>query len=302
MKLRHPDKPTGPVDPLTRAVRCAAAGLLLSLWWKYEWLWAGLRDGPRLSLHDPFFPAWLRSTGTAAAAFAAATAGFAAVLLRPGTKVSVAGAFAGVAACGTLTLHQAYYNDATYTTCFWVAAWTLWATRRLGRLGVAAPALREAAHRRSARLAQSLVALMFLGGAAGKLTPGYWSGAVLYDIYFVDRDFWCFNLLRAYLSPEALRRLATYYARAVVVTELLAVPALLWLPARAAATLGIVLVTGVVVCSNFYLGSVMACLAGMLAGGLWVTGPPPQQAAGATVPNDGSSPVRGDAGKVRRAA
>ena len=38
-----------------------------------------------------------------------------------------------------------------------------------------------------------IVSLMFLGGAVGKYTPAYWSGEVLYQIYFVDRPFWFFE-------------------------------------------------------------------------------------------------------------
>ena len=56
--------------------------------------------------------------------------------------------------------------------------------------------------RRAAFLSRLIISLILLGGAAGKWTPEYWSGEVLFDIYFVDRDFWFFNYLRDNYEPK----------------------------------------------------------------------------------------------------
>ena len=53
--------------------------------------------------------------------------------------------------------------------------------------------------RRARVLSRLIISVILLGGAPGKWTAEYWSGEVFYDIYFRDRDFWVFNLLRAEL-------------------------------------------------------------------------------------------------------
>ena len=117
------------------------------------------------------------------------------------------------------------------------------------------------------RLGLLIISMIFLGGAIGKWTPGYWSGDVLYEIYFVDRNYWVFNLLRASVETESLRDIATYYSRMVVITE--SCCAFLWvLPVRIGAAAAITVMLGIVIFSNAYLFSVMFCLIGLAIVGL----------------------------------
>jgi len=154
-----------------------------------------------------------------------------------------------------MCIHQGSYNDVTFLTCFWVSLWCLWYAVKLG-----APP-RELIET-SKKFAILIISLIFLGGAAGKWTPGYWSGQVLYEIYFVDRDFWFFNLLRSNLEPAALRELATYYSRTIILAE--SCCALLWvLPVKIAGRIALTLLVGIAMLSNTYLLSVMFCLCGL---------------------------------------
>jgi lipoprotein signal peptidase len=104
--------------------------------------------------------------------------------------------------------------------------------------------------------------MIFLGGAVGKLTPEYWSGEVFFQIYFVDRDFWVFNLLRSRFEPETLREIATYYSRMVIGTEM-AVAGFWLLPRKVAAVLTLIVLLCLTLFSNFNLFSVTFCLIGL---------------------------------------
>ena len=64
--------------------------------------------------------------------------------------------------------------------------------------------------------------MILLGGAVGKWTAEYWSGEVFYDIYFRDRDFWVFNLIRENFEAETTREIATWYSRNIIVIETVA--------------------------------------------------------------------------------
>lgn len=154
-----------------------------------------------------------------------------------------------------MCIHQGSYNDVTFLTCFWVSLWCVWYTLKLGS------PTRELIGQ-SQTFAILILSLIFLGGAVGKWTPGYWSGQVLYEIYFVDRDFWFFNLLRANLQPEALREFATYYSRLVIMAE--AACALLWLlPVKLAGGIALTMLAGIALLSNTHLFSVTLCLCGL---------------------------------------
>ena len=116
-----------------------------------------------------------------------------------------------------------------------------------------------------------MISMILLGGAVGKWTSEYWSGEVFYDIYFVDRDFWVFNLLRDHVEPETLREIATWYSRQVVVVESVAGFGLWLLPARWAAIAGMVVLTSIALLSNFLLFSVLSCVIALAAVGLFVS-------------------------------
>ena len=93
---------------------------------------------------------------------------------------------------------------------------------------------------------------------------------MLYDIYFVDRDFWIFNHLREEYAADELQEIAKWYSRQVVLVETVSGIGLWALPARWAAALGVIILSGVVVLSNWYLVSVIACLLGLACAGFFV--------------------------------
>src|SRR6185436_469088 len=80
-----------------------------------------------------------------------------------------------------LLLHQDTHNDATFVTSFWAGVWFLWFVSQMHREDDS-----FVAHARS--LALCVVAMIFWGGFVGKLTPEYWSGQVLADI-FMEQNF-----------------------------------------------------------------------------------------------------------------
>ncbi len=161
-----------------------------------------------------------------------------------------------------LLVHQGVYNDVTFTTLWWTQCWATWYQSRLA-VGDADALVR------GAFLGRLVISLMLLGGAVGKWTAEYWSGQVFWEIYYVDRDFWFFNWQRQHWEPETLRQLATWYSRAVIITESVAGFTLWMLPARMASIVAIGLLSAIAVLSNFFLFSVVLSLIGLAVVGLF---------------------------------
>ena len=213
-------------------------------------------------LRVSFFPAFLQAPAVLELAYCAALALSLIFGLRSTlTRARVAG-IVWLTSAGVLLCHEGAYNDATFVTVAWVALWMTWYAWRRRRTPedelIAAPFL-----------AQAIIALVFLGGFVGKLTPGFLDGTVFYDIYLRDRDFWFFSLLREYFAAETLPRLATGYAWLVVAVE--GIGALsLFFPTRAALVFGIGVMFGMIVFNNFLVLSVLAPLIGLACAGLWL--------------------------------
>lgn len=188
-------------------------------------------------------------------------------IIGSGRRAAIAAGI-GAASALALSVHVAAYNDATFVTAFWAALWVAWlATRSDVEAEAWGP-----------RLAQGVVALTFLGGALGKLTPEYFSGEVLYHVYFLQKPDGVYLWLRTALDPEALRSLATGFSWAVIATEVVLATSVLWTPRMALWTAALVCI-GIVAGSTVYLTSVMAPLVGVCAGGLLVGRPAPLGAA-----------------------
>ncbi len=166
-----------------------------------------------------------------------------------------------------LCLHQGSYNDVTFVTSFWVSVWCVWYTMRIDDA-------EEILFAKARTFALLIVSLIFLGGAAGKWTPEYWSGNVFYEIYFVDRDYWFFNFLRTKFEGEGLRNVATYYSRMVIITETLC--AFVWLlPPKVGSAIALVVLMGIALFSNVHLFSVVFCLLGLMLVGMHESKPKP---------------------------
>jgi hypothetical protein len=153
-------------------------------------------------------------------------------------------------------LHFETFYDATFVTSFWTGAWLVWFTANVTRSDTSF-------HLHARVLAQCTIALVFLGGAVGKLTGAYlMTGDALYHLYFLQKPSWPYPWLRGALSPEALHAIATWLSRAVVGVELLLALSPL-ARSRVAAIGGIAIMSAMVVVSTWYLLSVMACLIGL---------------------------------------
>ncbi len=249
------------------AFRFVQIALLAGLLWKVTFFYQATQVYQLWPLRQPFFPDWLRAAETFAAAYLVAVLSIAATIVLPTGRLRQGFSWLSLAAISLLCLHQGSYNDATFTTAWWTALWSAWLAGRLTWLSsrsaattVGAPPaelLDERLYAQASRLAAAIVSLILLGGAVGKWTQEYWSGQALYEIYFVDRDYWLFNSLRSSSSAGGLRSIATWYSRAVVVIETACGLALWLLPPRIAAMIGVVVLTSIALASNLYLFSVL---------------------------------------------
>lgn len=246
---------TGNPNPLG-SLRVLLVGMLLGLLWKIEFFQVADSVYHTFTIEHSFFPAWLRSAIVLRFAFVASvlTYGLSLFVIDSYKRRCLLGI--GLFAATVLLLHQGSHNDMTFTTVWWCSVFAFWFS---GRIGID----REAdLMSKASFLSRVIVALVLLGGAAGKWTSEYWSGQVFYEIYFVERDFWVFNLLRDWFDKETLRAIATGYSRKVIVVESLG--ALIWLfPSRWAAVIGTVLFAGIALSSNFLLFSVLWPLIGL---------------------------------------
>lgn len=229
---------------------------------KWDFFAAGVRIYVLRPLSDPFFPPLMQALWLLALAYCAPlllALGALAVASRRALTVALAGF-----AAGSLVLlgHQGAYNDATFVCSFWVALTGIW-------LAGANEHVNAPLARRAAFLAQAVIALQFLGGAAGKLTPGYLDGSVLYGIYFADREHFTFTLLRERLDPEALHALARYYSRAVIGFELALATLPLW-PAKPALWTAVIGLSALALLHNFRLFSVVGSLIALAGVALWL--------------------------------
>lgn len=235
--------------------RMATLGIILSLLWNARYAPAMYGLYAAVPMTDEFFPSLFSSSASLAIFYCApiilgtlAIFSRNAILLRT-LAIITTGCLFG------LCIHQCSYNDVTYLTSFWVSMWCTWFAFKLNTP-------KKVLIAQAQRFAILVLSLIFLGGAVGKWTPEYWSGEVLNQIYFVNRDYWFFNLLRDSLSPDSLRGFATYYSRMVVVTESACI--FLWmLPTRLAGGIAISVLLGICIFSNVHLFSVMFCLLGL---------------------------------------
>lgn len=231
-------------------------GMLVGLLWKISFFVVADAIYVQIPIEHSFFPSGLRSAIVLRTAFLGAVSLYAYAAITLSNRNRSITLAIGMLAATTMLLHQGAYNDMTFTTVWWCNVFGLWYA---GRMGVDS---QESLNRKAAILSRVLVSVVLLGGAVGKWTGEYWSGQVFYEIYFAERDFWFFNLMRGWFDPETLRWVATGYSRKVIVVESLG--ALLFLlPSRKAAIAGACIFTSIAVMSNFLLFSVLGPLIGL---------------------------------------
>ena len=245
------------------AHRLVQIGLLVALLWKFSFFRAADYVYSIVPLSDPFFPDWLESVWTLRIAFLG-TVGSALLSIFASTRGRIACAFVTFVGATVLLLHQGSHNDMTFATAWWTSLWNLWFVFQME------DADQRSVMRRAAFLSRLIISMILLGGAVGKWTGEYWSGEVFWDIYFRDRDFWVFNLLRENLSEESLREIAKWYSRKVVALETIAGFGLWLAPPRLAAGLAIFIFVSIAMFSNFLLFSVLLSVVGLAAVGFCV--------------------------------
>jgi hypothetical protein len=187
-------------------------------------------------VQDAFFPQVLRHPAPLliAAFLPLVTEAF--VLFRPTRPRLRRQAVCETVAAAILLVHQATYYYATWVVIFWAGAFLLW-------LAWGAARSDDAVRATGPFLAQLIIAFVFFGGAAGKWTAGYWSGAPLYDLFFRDRPYFVYAALRARFDMTTLRLIATGFSRAIVVVET-AMAFIVFLPARPAAIVTVLVACG----------------------------------------------------------
>ena len=241
-------------------LKVVLAGILISLTLKIYAFVVFDRLNEAVPIVDDFFPVFFRTQLVARVAYLLACSGCLISLFSQQQKHLVAATVLMLLNLAVLTIHQSAYNDVTFMCCIWAAMWCVWIATRVNEPFASL-------FPRAVFLSHVILSLIFLGGAVGKITEGYWSGQVLYDIYFVKRDFWLYNMLRASLSAEQLREAATWHSRMVIVSEF--VCCFLWLmPARLASVLAIVILCSIALTNNFLLFSVVTCLIALAIVGL----------------------------------
>ncbi|MEM8667677.1 MAG: hypothetical protein AAGG48_09195 [Planctomycetota bacterium] len=265
--LEMASNPLVSIKPIDRALashRIVQTGLLLTLVWKWTFFVASNQVYHNIPLRDSFFPVWLQSAWTAQLIYLAAVTAVGVSLVTKRNGVRRVCAAAALMCTTILCIHQASYNDMTFVTAWWTCLWTLWFVFHIDDVD------QSRVLRRASFLSRSIISVILLGGASGKWTAEYWSGEVFYDIYFVDRDYWVFNLLRENFETEQLRSISMWYSRKVVLVETIAGLGLWALPPRIAAATAIVLLASIALLSNFLLFSVLFALIGLAAVGLFV--------------------------------
>tara|TARA_R110002049_G_scaffold2750_9_gene22372 strand:- start:42925 stop:43755 length:831 start_codon:yes stop_codon:yes gene_type:complete len=253
-----------PIDRPLVVHRLVLLGLFVSLIWKWSFLFVADQVYASLTVDDDFFPAFFRDHNVLRSAFLLTLIAICVSFFFTKYAVRWISGVVMLSALTILCLHQSSYNDATFTTAWWTSLWSLWFVSYVHVHG------READLRRPAFLSRVIISMILLGGAVGKWTGEYWSGEVLYQIYFVERDFWVFNWLRDHFPAETLREIAMWYSRNVIVVETVCGFGLWLLPPRWAATVAIVVLTSIAVFSNWLLFSVLMSLIGLASAGLFV--------------------------------
>lgn len=244
------------------AYRVVLGFLLIALIWKLQIFRTVLSIYQNFPLESDFFPTWLmRNESLVVLYLTLVLSGFA-VLFSTNPRHWTLQALGGCACCWGLLIHLGSYNDVTFMTAFWTFLWLLWYSLR------ARVDLPQRLFMKGTVLANLIVALILFAGSVGKWTGGYWSGEVLYEIYFAHRDYWCFNALRTVFDESSLRQISCGYSRIVIVTEGLGALGLVLLPRRWGAILGSSLLLGIALFSNILLFSVVLSLIGLMTVGL----------------------------------
>jgi len=262
------------------AYRLVQVVTLLALLWKLPFFVDAAKAYIELPIYQDFFSPLLSAAAVVIGTYILVCVAIGFNLACKKDRLRATTAWVPVVGLSILCVHQGSYNDMTFTTAWWAMLWSAWFASRIDESDTQ---LID----RGARLSRSILSVILLGGAAGKWTAEYWSGQVLYEIYFVDRDFWIYNLIRESFSPDTVRDIATWYSRHVIIVETIVGLTLWAMPSRIAAAVGLAVYASIAIFSNYYLFSVLLSLIALAAVGFLVPQhtPLPDAAAEPNRPN-----------------
>ena len=204
-------------------VRWYCLGVLVALAFDIPLRVRFYREIFQVTLVDDFFPALWRSPWIPPIGYGLCLAAALAGVVHPSRRVARMAAVALAMGCLAHMLHQRGFFWQTFTTTLWGAVWMAWLASR--------PDESQETLESGATLAQMVWSFVFLGGAVGKWTDGYWSGDVLHHLFFTYQATQPFAWIRGNLAPEHVHALAVAYSRAAVVGET-AMAALFLVPPR----------------------------------------------------------------------
>jgi hypothetical protein len=212
-------------------------------------------DALRFPIAYDAFPGVLRSPALALSVYLAPVLAIPALAVRSRFLARATSALLAALAL-VACLHLETCNDATFVTSFWSSLFLAWLAFNGERTDPAA-----LLHGRA--LAQSIVGLMFLGAAVGKLTPEYPSGEAFYGLYFRDNDAFPYTWMKQNLDPDTVRGVAMWFSRFAISAELVLAAAPL-LPTRFVLAGAALTMLSMMLAWTFHLASVVSCLFGLL--------------------------------------
>ncbi len=161
-----------------------------------------------------------------------------------------------VTCAAILNLHINTCNDATFVTSFWTAVWLCWFIRHLFQTT-------DLFKLQAKVLAQCVVAMMFLGGAIGKLTPEYWTGEVFRQIFLEQGISSPIGKILSGISPDVQRLVLLCFSKVIIGVEFLLALAP-FLPYRFVICVLLAASFGIAMFSTWRIFSVLLCLLGIL--------------------------------------
>ncbi len=164
-----------------------------------------------------------------------------------------------VVCAAMLNLHINTSNDATFVTSFWSGLWLCWLVRHVFETD-------DSFKLQAKVLAQCVVAIMFMGGVVGKLTPEYWSGEIFRQIFIEQGGSSPFGKILGNVSGSVQNFILACLAKIIIGVELLLGFAPL-LPYRFVLVVMVMASVGISLFSTWRIFSVLLCLLGMLIAG-----------------------------------
>jgi hypothetical protein len=229
------------------------------------------------------FPAALRHPGVALAVYLAPVVGLPA-FVRPAQTIAKITCPILAALALIACVHLETCNDATFLTSFWSALWLAWLAFNGDRSD-------QGFTLQARALAQSVVGLMFLGAAVGKLTPEYRSGEAFFGLYFRDNESFPYAWMKQNLPAPEVRAIATWFSRFAISAELVLAASPLF-SARFVLAGSFMTMLAMMLAWTFHLASVLSCLFGLAVAAYMLERGEAAPAAATTPTARGASPAR----------